>query len=239
MKVCSKCGIEKEFSEFHKCKKSKDGYKSACKFCRNKEYKIYRIENQQKEKLRHDKYRKENKEKIAIYNKDYYEENKEHCLNVRQNWKENNQELRKKHNQEWDKNNREKRKNISRKYRLKNPEKRSQLFKNWSIKNQDKLSAKRMKYRSTKIQCTPPWYEIQKEKITALYKKAQELTERTGIVHHIDHIYPLKPRKKTDPVGLHVLANLQILTEEENLRKNNMQPEEWEEYKKEYNYNFV
>ena len=231
MKVCSKCGIKKEFSEFHKCKKSKDGYKSACKFCRNKENKEYTNKNKEKIKRYRDKYKADNKEKLAIYNKKYYEENKEHCLSVRQNWKENNPELRKKHNQEWDKNNREKRKNISRRYRSKNTKKVSQLFKNWSIQNQDKISSKRMKYRSTKLKCTPPWYEIQKEEIIAIYKKAQELTKSTGTLHHVDHIYPLKPRKEIDPIGLHVLANLQILTEKENLRKNNMQPEEWEKYK--------
>lgn len=230
-KLCSKCEIEKEFSQFHKCKKSKDGYKSSCKVCRSKECKIYRIGNQEKEKTRRDKYKSENKEKITIYNKKYYEENKEYCLSVRQKWKANNQELRKKHNQEWDKNNREKRNNISRKYRSNNTNKVSKLFKNWSMKNKDKVSAKRMKYRSQKLKCTPPWYEIQKEEIIAMYKKAQELTNSTGIIHHVDHIYPLKPREEYHSIGLHVLANLQILTQEENLRKNNMQPEEWEKLK--------
>lgn len=35
MKICSKCGVEKELSEFHKDKNSKDGHRSACKSCRN------------------------------------------------------------------------------------------------------------------------------------------------------------------------------------------------------------
>ena len=33
MKVCSKCKVEKELSEFHKQRNSKDGYKSLCKSC--------------------------------------------------------------------------------------------------------------------------------------------------------------------------------------------------------------
>jgi hypothetical protein len=33
MKVCSKCGLEKDFSEYHKFKHSKDGLKSQCKVC--------------------------------------------------------------------------------------------------------------------------------------------------------------------------------------------------------------
>lgn len=101
----------------------------------------------------------------------------------------------------------------------------------WMKNNSHYMSIQNAKRRGLKLKCTPPWYEIQKEEIIAIYKKAQELTKSTGTLHHVDHIYPLKPRKKIDPIGLHVLANLQILTEKENLRKNNMQPEEWEKYK--------
>ena len=35
MKVCSKCKIEKELSEFGKRSGSKDGHKGACKECVN------------------------------------------------------------------------------------------------------------------------------------------------------------------------------------------------------------
>jgi len=35
LKVCTKCGIEKKVSEFHKHKRMKDGYKSECKKCRS------------------------------------------------------------------------------------------------------------------------------------------------------------------------------------------------------------
>ena len=33
MKKCSKCGVEKEFTEFHKDKAYKDGLKGRCKSC--------------------------------------------------------------------------------------------------------------------------------------------------------------------------------------------------------------
>ena len=36
MKTCKTCGIEKEYSEFHKGKMNKDGYRPNCKKCRNK-----------------------------------------------------------------------------------------------------------------------------------------------------------------------------------------------------------
>lgn len=37
-KVCTKCGQEKSYSEFHKFSRSKDGHKPACKVCRNTSY---------------------------------------------------------------------------------------------------------------------------------------------------------------------------------------------------------
>jgi hypothetical protein len=36
MKVCSKCGIEKDSGSFHKDKSKKDGLHTICKICRKK-----------------------------------------------------------------------------------------------------------------------------------------------------------------------------------------------------------
>ena len=58
MKVCSKCLIEKEISEFRKDLQNKDGHKHICKEC-IKEYNI------------------KNKEKIQSYRKEYYIKNRE------------------------------------------------------------------------------------------------------------------------------------------------------------------
>lgn len=72
-KVCSKCKIEKNESEFYKDKTSKDGLCSHCKKCR----KQYCIKNKEIIKIKQEKYRKENKEKLLQQSRDFYYQNKE------------------------------------------------------------------------------------------------------------------------------------------------------------------
>jgi hypothetical protein len=78
------------------------------------------------------------------------------------------------------------------------------------------LTAKR---RATKLQQTPSWVDF--EAIKAIYRQCAERTRLTGEQNHVDHIYPLI---SDDVCGLHVAANLQIITASENSRKNNRMP---------------
>ena len=73
-KICKKCGEEKEFSEFHKNNRIKDGFKNECKIC----IKLYRENNIDKYKALEKKYRDNNKEIRNKKNKIYreIEENK-------------------------------------------------------------------------------------------------------------------------------------------------------------------
>lgn len=67
-----------------------------------------------------------------------------------------------------------------------------------------------------KMQQRPSWADV--KAIRALYKEAREISLKTGIKHHVDHIVPLV----SDVVsGLHVLANLRVIPAEENVRKSN------------------
>ena len=73
--------------------------------------------------------------------------------------------------------------------------------------------------RATRISATPKW--ANHEEIEKFYKEAADRTAATGIMHHVDHIIPLRGKLAT---GLHVETNLQVLTASENIRKGNRMP---------------
>jgi len=72
-KKCSKCGDNKEITEFSKDKYSKDGFNSKCKLCN----KTYYLENKQSFTIRNQKQYKENKEKWLEDSKQWYLKNKD------------------------------------------------------------------------------------------------------------------------------------------------------------------
>ncbi len=73
--------------------------------------------------------------------------------------------------------------------------------------------------RCNKLSATPPWLdEEHKKRLSSLYKACRNVTERSGKVHHVDHIVPLQGE---NVCGLHVWWNLRIIPAEMNLSKGN------------------
>lgn len=72
------------------------------------------------------------------------------------------------------------------------------------------------KRRTSEKQATPKWANLQK--MEEFYIEARRLTETTDISYQVDHIIPLSSNVVC---GLHCEDNLQILTAEENNKKNN------------------
>lgn len=71
-KICAKCNLSKQISEFHVLKTSKDGFYKWCKSCKKEYDKIYR----KSEKIQSLYKSKEYKQKKALYNKQKFTEDK-------------------------------------------------------------------------------------------------------------------------------------------------------------------
>lgn len=54
MKICKKCGLERENNEFHRDKHNPDGLTYHCKKCRNTQYSEYYMKNPEKQKIKND-----------------------------------------------------------------------------------------------------------------------------------------------------------------------------------------
>jgi len=72
-KICSKCKLEKELSEFGKQKRGKFGVRAICFECRRRQYQ----DNREDVLLKQKKYRKKNKEAISAKRKKWRQDNPE------------------------------------------------------------------------------------------------------------------------------------------------------------------
>ena len=104
-----------------------------------------------------------------------------------------------------------------REYRKNNRDKFAKYQAKWEDRNRQYKNEKEARRRARKLSATPAWLtESDLDAMRAIYAEAQRLTNETGILHHVDHIYPLKGRTVC---GLHCPLNLQILTATDNLSK--------------------
>ncbi len=127
-----------------------------------------------------------NTEQRKIYRKRYYWENRKKALIAASTWR---------------KDNKSRAVEISRRWRSANP-------------NRFKLQSRRycQKRYASKKSAIHPDINLDIEK--ALFEKCQELTDSTGIIHHLDHIIPLAHG------GWHHHLNLQPLPYSVNQSKN-------------------
>jgi hypothetical protein len=87
-KICNKCGIPKEYSEFHKKKDTSDGYRTICKKCVN-EFMVEYRKTHKDDRKEYDKKRYEKKsDEIRKRVKKYYDENRENILEKKKIYRE-------------------------------------------------------------------------------------------------------------------------------------------------------
>lgn len=94
----------------------------------------------------------------------------------------------------------------------------------WHKKNPDKACARTSRRRAGKLKATPPWLDdLLNMQIKWYYAAARMMTETSGVLHHVDHIHPLKGENFS---GLHVPWNLRCIKAEDNSKKTNKPPAE-------------
>lgn len=76
--------------------------------------------------------------------------------------------------------------------------------------------ANNKKREQIKRGAVPVW--ASDEAIRAFYREAAEKSQATGVVHHVDHIVPLRSKVVC---GLHVQHNLAVVASSDNLKKGN------------------
>jgi 5-methylcytosine-specific restriction endonuclease McrA len=77
------------------------------------------------------------------------------------------------------------------------------------------VSVRRRRFRDA----TPKWLSVeQKMEIRLKYRLAIEMSRTTGVRHAVDHVIPLQGE---EVCGLHVPWNMEVITQDENLKKYN------------------
>lgn len=206
MKTCRICNGQKALDLFKKHSTALDGRANICKSCDSKRS----VENQRK-----------NREHRKAYMKDWLGRNPEAAKRYdegRARWQKENperiREARERHRAKPEI--REKELQYSREYNRKNSELKTQKKLEWMKKNPDRVNAATRRRNAAKLNAVPVWADA--EAIAQLYTKAKEFEGRFGGSWEVDHIVPLQNKLVC---GLHVQDNLQLLTREENIFKNN------------------
>ena len=141
MKQCSRCKIYKDFDSFGKLHKSKDGFRSCCKECRNKQEVVYYKQNA----ARSFQWRQENPERVKQHNLLWYQKNKERVLIQSAKWAQENPEKVYKASVDWRRRNPGLTAKRVYKWRLDNPE---------QFREQSRIQAN--KRRALKQNCAAP-----------------------------------------------------------------------------------
>lgn len=235
MKTCSKCKIEKDYSEFSKNKSHKDGLNSQCKTCCKEYSKKYYISNKEHYKGYYKEYYISNKEKIEEYRQANREKILEYKKEHQKKYRKANKEYYKEYNKEYCQANKEKIKEYKKEHKQANKEHYKEYYKEY-VRNRratDPLfkmmgNLRRRTSRAFKNKCYSKTsrtrdmlgvdWEVCKAHIERQFKKGMNWDNQGE--WHIDHVIPLASANNEKELRkLCHYSNLQPLWAEDNLIK--------------------
>jgi hypothetical protein len=208
IKKCNKCNIEKDFTNFAKCNKCKDGVNSICKLCRKEHRKIYHEQNRENIKNKQKEYYWENRDKRLLNYKKWYEKNREYVISYSTERQNNNRESV----------------NEVRKIRHHKKYKTDILYKlKINVRNRVKSFLKVRTLKKTTNSCydlVGCTVEQLKNYIEKQFTEGMSWDNHNHTGWHIDHIIPLSSAKTDEEVfRLCHYTNLQPLWAKDNYKK--------------------
>ena len=147
MKVCKKCGEEKENILFSKDKCREDGLSFYCRKCNSEIRRNYYDNNREYIKSASMRYKNNNPEKVRECSKKYYDNNREILKDKSKSYQNNNSKKIKQQKKKYYNENREYLNSKSKKYREENKDLISKNKKNYYKENREEILLKRKEYR--------------------------------------------------------------------------------------------
>ena len=209
LKRCYACDLSKPFEAFSRDKSRSDGMQPRCKAC----YTAYKTaRNPPKPRVTAEE--KRARRKAAAM--EYRSKNLEAVRQSSKDWNANNIVKFAAYQNQWRKENAVKVLETRRRYKLANAKSIAIKNKAYSLANKAASLAHVRRRQAHKLKATPVWAD--EVKMRQIYLDARSMMDSSGGVFHVDHIVPLR-----SPLvcGLHCEANLQVITQVENLRKGN------------------
>lgn len=198
IRACTRCNFVGDESVFPR---QGTRPKSHCKSCNNALSKAWRLANQERVRARKTAYDKSHRKENSERQKAWARKN---VAKVRAMSAANHIKFGDKHRAD----------NLA--WRKKNSTRRKEVSKRWRLANKARIYSSNAARRIMEKRAMPTW--IDQDAMVAIYERAALLTEITGVIHHIDHIVPIKSEIVC---GLHVPANLQAIPKLDNIRKHN------------------
>jgi len=179
MKKCTKCGIEKELSEFTKLKRSRDGLYPQCRTCKLEYWK----KNREHELARNKQWKKNNTERVRESSKKWKKENPEKVKKYKAADYQKHKEKRDKSAREYLKKYPEKKKEYAKKSREK------ETFKEWR-RAWDRAQEyhKTLEQKARKVVC----YAVKNGSLTKPTTCSECQNEGKVEAHHADYEKPLE-----------------------------------------------